>query len=492
MFKIILTIGTIQGLAILVSFVKSKIVAVLLGPEGVGIVSTIDQIVQSAAYISAFSLPLASVKFLSRSHSEGDDAFRRCYSSFLKALMILSVAGTVATVGLALFKTGLFGAELAKYKMLLVLALLGVPAIVLGGFFSNVFAAAQSYKASSLLAVFTNLAAAVAIVMGVISAGMLGLYIGSAIAGLVVVLGALIYVDKVLGIPRGAPSASILREMRNSPGIVQFSMLLYLTSITYSISFLMARYAVLENFGAAEAGLLQGALVLAMALGMVLNPANGLYLTPVVNRNIDKVAKIRQAVEFQKKLLLISCLAAMPLVLFPHTLLTILFSSKFVSVAHLVFPFIVAQCLYQLAGVHQALLIGFDDLKVYAALTITCHLSMAALAWLLVPRYGILGVAIAYLVASLLIFLTTIARLKFKHGLPSASGLSLQVGCALAVVFLTGLFFRNVDEHSISTVALRLGIIAVFALSFLLTLSREERTSLFGLLRLAGPEGAQR
>jgi antigen flippase len=492
MFRIILTIGTIQALAILVTFVKSKIVAVLLGPEGVGIVSTIDQVVQSAAYLSAFSLPLASVKFLSRSHSEGDDSFRRCYSSFLKALMILSVAGAVVTVGLAFFKEGLLGPELAKYKTLLVLALLGIPAIVLGGFFSNVFAAARSYKASSLLAFFTNITAATAIAIGVATAGVLGLYIGSALAGLLVVVGALIYARKVLGLPTRSPSASILREMRNSPGIVQFSVMLYLGSITYSISLLVARYAVLTNFGAAEAGLLQGALALAIALGMVLTPANGLYLTPIVNRNISKGEKIRHAVEFQRKLLLISCLAAMPLVLFPHTLLTILFSSKFVSVGQLVFPFVVAQCLSQLAGVHQALLIGFDDLKVYAALTIACHLSMAGLAWLLVPQYGILGVAIAYLVAALGIFLSTMARLKFKHGLTEAGGLSLQVGGALSVVFLTGLFFRGIDERSITAGAFRLGIIAVFALSFLLTLSHEERTSLFGMLRMTGRQQEER
>jgi O-antigen/teichoic acid export membrane protein len=176
----------------------------------------------------------------------------------------------------------------------------------------------------------------------------------------------------------------------------------------------------------------------------------------------------------------------MPLVLFPHTLLTILFSSRFVSVSQLVFPFVIAQCLSQLAGVHQALLIGFDDLKVYAALAITCHLSMAALAWWLVPHYGILGVAIAYLVAASGIFLSTMARLKFKHGLSEAGGLSLQVGGALFVVFLTGLFFRGVDERSIPADALRLGIIAVFALSFLLTLSHQERMTLFGLLRMTG------
>jgi O-antigen/teichoic acid export membrane protein len=59
MLKAILAIGGIQGIAIAIQFARTKVVAVLLGPEGVGVVSTIDQIVQFAAFAVALSLPLA-------------------------------------------------------------------------------------------------------------------------------------------------------------------------------------------------------------------------------------------------------------------------------------------------------------------------------------------------------------------------------------------------------------------------------------------------
>ena len=90
MFRIFLTIGSLQVLAIVLNFVKSKTIAVMLGPEGVGVISVIDQVVQSTSYFCALSLPFASIKFLSRSHSESEDAFKRSYSSFLKGLLILS------------------------------------------------------------------------------------------------------------------------------------------------------------------------------------------------------------------------------------------------------------------------------------------------------------------------------------------------------------------------------------------------------------------
>jgi hypothetical protein len=43
MLKIIATIGAIQMIAIAVMLIRSKTIAVLLGPEGVGVISIVDQ-----------------------------------------------------------------------------------------------------------------------------------------------------------------------------------------------------------------------------------------------------------------------------------------------------------------------------------------------------------------------------------------------------------------------------------------------------------------
>src|SRR5919198_2616463 len=104
MFKVIAGIGLVQVCAVLVNLGRSKVLAVLLGPHGVGVISVIDQIVQFAAYLSAFSLPMASVKFLSRAHSEGPEVFQRTYVSFLVVLLGGAVLGTAVLTGIALIR----------------------------------------------------------------------------------------------------------------------------------------------------------------------------------------------------------------------------------------------------------------------------------------------------------------------------------------------------------------------------------------------------
>src|SRR6185312_15895764 len=123
MLKIIVTIGGIQAVAIAVNLLRSKLLAVLLGPTGVGVVSVVDQAVQLVAYVSAFSLPYASVRFLSRSHSHGPEVFARTYASLFRLLGSLTIAGAVLSAGALLWRPELLGAGHAAYRAYLLPAL---------------------------------------------------------------------------------------------------------------------------------------------------------------------------------------------------------------------------------------------------------------------------------------------------------------------------------------------------------------------------------
>src|SRR5260370_41054133 len=104
MLRMIAGIGVLQVAVTLVNLLRSKVVAVLLGPEGVGVIGLVDQLVQLVLYASTLSLPFAAVRFLSRAHSEGQEAFTRSFGSFLRALLILTSVGTVLGGGVALVR----------------------------------------------------------------------------------------------------------------------------------------------------------------------------------------------------------------------------------------------------------------------------------------------------------------------------------------------------------------------------------------------------
>ncbi|MEP6900830.1 MAG: oligosaccharide flippase family protein [Actinomycetota bacterium] len=482
MFRIILTIGAIQILAIAINFVRTKLVAVLVGPEGVGIISTIDQVVQTASYFSALSLPFVSVKYLSKAHSEGSESFKKTYANFLKVLLILSSVGAIIASGVVIFRPQLFGQEVMKYRMLLGLALLGVPTMVLGGFFMQTLAAAQKPKHSSILTVLGGATLTIATVVGVIVGGVFGFYIATVIVGFLITAATLIYLRKVFDLPFYDRAASFLGELKTNPDIIPFALMLYFATLTYSLSFLVVRYTVLKNYGEASAGFLHAAIALSLAIGMALNPANGLYLTPIMNRKIEKKEKIKAAFEFEKKFAIILSLVSMPVVLFPNLMLAVLFSTEFMVVSQFVFLFVAAQVISQLAGIHQALLIGFDDLKAYSLMTCIGHISLGLLSWFLIPYFGIYGAAIGFITAYSIIFISTLLRLRIKHGFVMPGQLKILLLYILTVILLAGAVSTQYEAWSVIIIAAKIGVCLLFMLSLLFYLSKEERGFLYSYL----------
>jgi O-antigen/teichoic acid export membrane protein len=414
------------------------------------------------------------VKFLSRAHSEGPGAFQRSYSSFLRLLLFLTSGGAAICLGAVLLRPELLGEEFSAYRALLVPALVGVPAIVLHGFFGQVLAAAGRANAAALMLLAIAAALAGSAYVGISLAGLAGYYWGNLLTCVLIVGSVVVYLRRWLNLPVRGDGEGVRKLLRENPSIVTFGLVLYVSSGSSAFGHFMARYTVLSSFGEAEAGMLQAAIALSAAFNLVLTPANGLYLTPILNRNMPKYEKMRAAVEFQTKLMVAIGILAMPLVLFPHWALILVFSPAFVQAGQVLVLFVLAQCVLILAGVHQALMIGLDDLKVYGGIIALGHLSIGGLSWLLVPQYGIVGVAVALLIANATIFSLTLARLRSEHGLRLSPRLVVLMVYGLSVLALVGSVGYDSRDPPVLLVLGKVAFYGGFVISLALLLGRQE------------------
>jgi O-antigen/teichoic acid export membrane protein len=474
MLKIIATLGAIQLITVVVNVLRSKLLAVLLGPAGVGVISVIDQSVLLVAQLSALSLPFAAVKFLSRSHSEDLKTFQKTYVSLLRTLLTLTTTGALIALAIVFWWPALLGEELMPYRALLVPALLGVPAIILHSFLVNVLAATRRSTTSGVLLLSISVLLMLAAIIGVTIGSLTGFYWANLVANYSVVVVAIVYFREELGLPLSVAGHSIRQEIRANPAIVFFTLLLFSASYAQSISFFVARYAVFNNYGESTTGLLQAAIALAASINMLLNPANGLYLTPYLNRDIPVRDKLAIALEFQRKLMAVMAVIAMPMVLFAPWLLMLLYSPKFTEVSSVLFLFIIAQCLMQLSGVYQALIIGLDDLKTYGVVVAGGHLLLGIVAWALAPHYGLWGVAVAFVISSLALFCLTLGQLRLKHGFHLPIRLWVLMAYSLLALFVTGLSANQFDPFNYTAVLSKIGFYGLFVASLLLFLTHEE------------------
>ena len=462
MFRAILTIGFIQVAVMAFNLLRAKVVAVTVGPEGVGIISVIDQIVVLVAQVTNLSLPFVAVKLLSHAHSESRQSFVNGYVALLRALLVVSVVGVFSGAALVLKWGDVLMPELVGYAGIVMLALLGIPATNLTAFLTNAMAAAQRLRPSVAMGLMTAIALAFASGTGILLAGLAGFYLGTVLGALAVVVGGLRYLRRREGLPLYDSRVTVMTEIRRYPQVVNLAGALYILAFTSPAAYLIARYAVLRMEGAVQAGLLQAAMGPALALATVLRSSNALFLTPAMNRLGEKGDKFRNATEFQWALAVISGVLALPAVLFPEWLLFLLYSSKFVGAGPYVYIFVLAEVLLLLAGVNQALVIGLDQIGAHMAVSVAGHAAIVVTSLWLVPKYGIGGVAIALLGNSLLVFILTAAWLWASHGMGIARSMGWLPVSILFVIGATGAGATYFSAETFTIIVAKFGLWVVF------------------------------
>ena len=417
MLRIIASIGLVQTAVLAINVIRSKIFAVLLGPAGFGMVATIDQLVLSVVQISNLSLPFTALKFLSHSHSRGEVHFRQLYSVFFKAITLLAVVAMFVAVVTIPANLDRFDSQLAALREPVSIALLGIPATMILIYLVNVLAARQASVQSVLLTALSGAVILAAGAIGCLLDGINGIYFATVLASTTLVLVVIVFFHYKLKLPVWSTPSGVLAELFADSRIVGITIWVYFAVASAAIQLLLARYAAITYVDAEAAGLLQACLAVSFSIGAVLGPANSLYFAPYVNRNIPASEKIEAADRFLPRLVLLYCLGGLVVLLFPKTILTILFSKHFVTAASILPWFVAWQCLYQISNVYQQLLIGLDDTRGYAAVTAGGNLVAAALCILLVGRYQLHGIAIGFVVGTLITALLTASRLQSKHNL---------------------------------------------------------------------------
>lgn len=465
----LISIGALQLSVVLVGVGRAKALAVLLGPAGFGIVATIDQIVMTIVQFGGFGLPFVALKFMARAHSEGMEAFRTTMATFLSVVGLLAVMAAALASAILAYHPGLLGDDLIPYRTDLEMALLGVLPLALNAFLVSALAAAQRPAVAAAFALAVALGLALCAVIGSKVGGIRGLYVATATFGVVSIPVSLAFLHRVLGLRMPGRGLGLARELRRSPQIIPYAVHVYLTLVAYSLGLLLVRYVVLADLGGAAAGLLQASLTIALTSGLVLGPMSNLYLAPLVNRNEPPERKSFQASAYAEQVALLLTAGALPLVLFPGAVLTLLYTSTFTGAASVLFLFVLWQCLYQMVNVYQQLLIGLDDVLFVAVAGVAGFGTAALLAAYVVPRLGLGGAAGALVVGAVLQGALIAARLGWRHGMNVPARFLGRAGYLLVVVVAGGVLFDAEAGTTLQAVALRGGFaIGVLGLMWLL------------------------
>jgi O-antigen/teichoic acid export membrane protein len=288
-----------------------------------------------------------------------------------------------------------------------------------------------------------------------------------------------------------APTNGLVRELRASPEIVSYALLIYAAMSAYSLTMLAIRYFAFNELGATAAGLLQAALGIALTAGAVVTPMNGFFLTPYLNRQLPLEEKARAANDFAGKVLALFVVGGVVVALFPGLVVSLLFSPRFISVAGVLFLFVIWQCLYQFVNVYQQLLIGLDDVAFFSVSTFFAYGATALFFRPLIADFAIAGVALALSITMLVLLVAMLLRLRVRFGVSVDSRVWLRTVFTLAAIAGARAVGNVAPELSLSGFSIRFlyAGVAVTAMAFLLDPS--ERVLLVDLARRIRPRRAR-
>lgn len=279
------------------------------------------------------------------------------------------------------------------------------------------------------------------------------------------------YVRTIRGAAPRLGLRGTLTELRKQDGLGRFILGFHLLSLTSPLAYLVARVQILSHYGAAGTGLFAAAYGLAVAMRVVLNQANGLYLMPIVNRSSAKTDRARATGEYLRVLVVMLALPALAIVLFGHAWMVLLYSREFAGATAMLGVFVAGEAMLLFAGVYRTLLIGFDDLRAHLVISVIANGVVAAGAWLLVGPLGPAGAGYAFLGAHTIILVGSAWRLKAAHHAGAATRPLPRVLTTVATVFGAAIWVTSWEPGVIWRVLLY----ALLGLAFASLLSPAER-----------------
>lgn len=431
-------LGALQVGVMVANLIRVKLVAVEVGPAGVGLQTLVDQIVVLVAIGCTFSMPFAAVRFLSYAHDEEGRAFARAFTAFRRVLTVLSLLGLLIATAVVLTVPGVFGEEISNHVDLLLIGLAAIPVVNLLTLVTQAIAASGRATASAAVTLAHWTLVAILAGGGLLVDGLRGYFIGVAVGTGLVLLAGGAYLRRVERIQdRGGPIRT-LAELRRRPGVIRFALVQSVLTLTTPVAYLVARYAVLGDGGLRDAGLLAAALAIAQALTALLAPANALFLTPALNRADPPEIKLGHMLEYRRAALGMIAVGMLPALLLPEILLRLLFDAEFVPASSYVYVFVLAEAFVVVSAIHQALLVGLDDFGVNVVYVLAGQLLMGVLIVVLVPLTGVAGVGVAMIANHALVLALTTRRLGRRHRMQAGRDLGGGVPVAAAALAAIG------------------------------------------------------
>lgn len=394
--------SAVQSVArIVLGFLSVKVTAVYLGPAGIALTSQVNNVISLLQSLVGNAVDDGVVKLTAQHADSPPEVRRRIVSTAFRWILAVSA---VLGIGLIVLSPWIAEALLGDRAWAPIIGLMALvlPVCLLGQLLVSVFTGLRRFE----LVTFTQIAANV-LSFGMLAAlcilwGLTGGMIGTVVAYVLVFAAAAALTVKARTLALGDFSAGWDREHART--IWAFYPMLLARAAALPSSLLFVRSVMLDDFGAAQSGLWQGAVRLSDMYTMVIATALNMYSLPTLSASKSDDDLRRNVVGLAWRTAAIVGSLALVLYLLRHLIVRLVFTKGFEPVGDLWRGLLISDVfLLACVPLRQALMVR-QRVVAYITAEVVVALIFVLASLALMSRFGPEGASLARALAWGLVF----------------------------------------------------------------------------------------
>ncbi len=387
--------GMVKLSTVLISLVKSKFLAILIGPKGYGILGLINTTLDLVQQSTGFGIEISGVKNLANLTSKDqEDARNYEVNILLKLALVLGFIGSVLTV---VFSKQLsiwtFGDE--SYQWAFVLSAIVLVLRKLSTMQATIFQGLHQLKFLAKANLYSNLFA-LFLVLPLFYVYKMQAIVPSIVVTALVAFLVYSFYFKQLNIKW--TNIPLVETFKKSQSTLKFGFLLSVSSFMALLANFLVQIYISSTATMAQVGLFNiGLVVVNQYIGMIFNVmATDYYpqLTRVVDNKIEASAYISKQAIFS--MLVITPVIVLFVALAPF-LIPLLFASDFLEVVPMVVVLVIAMLFKAASWSFGYMIIAKADSKIFLKTSVFFNALFVGLCCYGFKKFGLLGIGYAYI-----------------------------------------------------------------------------------------------
>jgi O-antigen/teichoic acid export membrane protein len=424
--------GGAQAVTLAVAFIRTKVIAQLMGPAGVGLVGVLTAFNGNVSTLAGWGLGASGVRMIAGSVPEETASKQAAVRKFG---MTLSGLGLVATLAL-FWPVACLTFDSSRYALELLIGGMAVPCIIASTIWTSILQAAGQVKTLAKAQVISALGGLFVGLPVIYFFGTIGIAVSLLLAAALPMVFTWQAARRDCGASDHQPQRGDLRMLFNMGGG------LMVIGVAAQLAAYAVRLVIIKHSGddvaagLADAGYYQAAIAIAGSLPSMVFSAMGTDFFPRVAAAKDEAeAKVLSEKQIEAALLL-----ALPVFIGLVTMnrlgIALLYADKFEPAAPLLSWMIWGVFVRLLGWPLGYWLVARGSMRTVVFVEVASNLVMAALPIFLLPAFGLVGTAIGYFTGYLLYAIAMLAVARRRAGQWLCSRTLLWFG--LAALLLVG------------------------------------------------------